>query len=254
MLPLKFMTAPAPSDSSAADLTRTMAWLDFWEGVVASLAWPLLLAVIVICFRRQLGQLIERLRSAKAWGVELDTGLDKAAEAVELAQVPAAVASRTPLPNEPASSTGDGEREDSDSDGDVHNIGVANLPWEHRSRREELNDTDVRLTSMRRERVQDKWSELERLLRLQALRSGIKRDKKTGVRTNEVLALANAGVVSPLAADAVLSLRIAAQRLLASEKITAAQANSFIESADQTLPLLDSTLSTLSDDLKERRE
>lgn len=49
-----------------------MNGLEFVAAVIASLAWPVVVVITLLTFKSPLGKVIERLRSAKGYGVEMD--------------------------------------------------------------------------------------------------------------------------------------------------------------------------------------
>jgi hypothetical protein len=91
----------APFASVAQDVSEVV-------GAGASLAWPLLIVVVLVLFRSQLRSLIDRIESVEAMGAKLTTReldalgskVDKAAESVAGAQTarrhPLATACRCP--------------------------------------------------------------------------------------------------------------------------------------------------------------
>jgi hypothetical protein len=57
-----------------------MNWLQFASSLISSLAWPLVVIILVVIFRRQLAHLIGRIKSYKGMGQELTFG-DRLADA-----------------------------------------------------------------------------------------------------------------------------------------------------------------------------
>jgi uncharacterized protein YutE (UPF0331/DUF86 family) len=51
-----------------------MDWLHFFSSIVGSLAWPLAVIVCVVLLRRELAELLRRLRSLKYGGAEFEFG------------------------------------------------------------------------------------------------------------------------------------------------------------------------------------
>src|ERR1700733_2929102 len=57
-----------------------MNWLQFTSSLISILAWPLVVIILVVIFRRQLAHLIGRIKSYKGMGQELTFG-DRLADA-----------------------------------------------------------------------------------------------------------------------------------------------------------------------------
>jgi hypothetical protein len=65
-----------------------MDWKTFFANVIGSLAWPILVGVVIYLLRDEMAALLRRMKGAKIAGTELafDEALEKAQEGAEMSR------------------------------------------------------------------------------------------------------------------------------------------------------------------------